>query len=126
LADTFELSGSYATEPSSGSPSADPSLAAAIEESVSLDLKELRTYRLDADSVQTVDLGGLDEVNVLLVKAVGGKLKVRLTSTDGTTQAVPVDSFLCIISESVGITAIDLLRETGIEVTAKIFMGQKA
>lgn len=122
----FQLLGSYTTAPSSGSPSADPSLNAVLDEKLTLKRKSVREYTLDADGVQAVDLGGLAAAHVVVVKCVGGKAKLRLTSADGATQAVPVDSFAAFISESVPFTALDLTREAGIEVTVKIFLGEKA
>lgn len=126
MADVFKILGSYTTAPVAGSPSADPSMAATIDEQLSLDRKHYREYVLDSDAVVSVDFGGLDAAHALVVKCVGGKVRVRATSTDGTSQAVPVDSFMAVISESVPFTAIDVTREAGIEVRVKIFLGEKA
>lgn len=64
-------------------------------------------------------------VNVLVVKPVGGKVKVRVTSADGATQAIPVDSYLSLISLSVPITAVDFTRVSGVTTTIKLFMAEK-
>lgn len=127
MADVFQLTGSYMTRPTSGgAPSGDPSLEAVIDESISLKKKLYREYLLEADAVQAIDFGGLAAGHVIVIKLVGGKAKVRLTSADGATQAVPVDSFFVVIADSVPFTALDLTRQAGIEVTAKIFIGEKA
>jgi hypothetical protein len=124
--DTFKLSGSYSTQPLSGSPSADPEVTAPIEELITLKNKAISLYELTADAVQVVGLCGLTNAHVVIVKTVGGKVKLRLTSADGTTQSVPVDSFFCVISQSVPFTALDLTRVSGVTTTVKVFLGERA
>lgn len=126
MADVFKLLGSYTTAPYSGAPSAAPTLAAVLDEQLALKAKSIQEYRLEADPAQVVDFGGLAAAHVLIVKCVGGKAKLRLTSADGVEQVIPVDSFAMLFSESVPYTALDLTREAGIEVTATIFLGEKA
>lgn len=81
---------------------------------------------LTADAPVVLPLGGLADANVLIVKAVGGKVTVRITSSDGSQQAVPVDSFLALISASTPMTAVDVARSPGVQTVVKYFLGQKA
>jgi len=67
----------------------------------------------------------LSAINVLQIRVVGNKVRVRITSTDGSTQAIPVDSFLCIVTDSVDITAVDLTRTAGSETTVYVTICQK-
>ena len=124
MADTFRLQGSFATTPLIGLPSGFPSLTGPITEITQLDNKATTQYLLTTDLVQTVDLCGLASVAVLIVKVVGGKVRMRVTSTDGTLQAIPIDGFFALLSLSVPITAIDLLRSPGVETTVQLFMGE--
>lgn len=129
MSDLFQLTGSYFTQPATGAPSADPQVVSTgISESMELALKDLGEYSLAADAPVTVDFGGLTTgANLVVIKVTsGGKIRVRLTSTDGTLQAIPVDSLLWIISESVAITAADLTRTAGVPTTVKVFLGQAA
>lgn len=126
MSDKFTVQGSYSVGPQTGGGSGFPSSAVPILESVSLDKSSFQTYILDADSVQVVSLGGLDQAEVLSIKTVGGRARVRITTLQGSTQSIPVDSFLMLLSESDPITAIDLLREVGLEVEVRVFLGQKA
>ena len=103
--ETFKLSGSYTTQPLSGSPSGVPSCEAPIAETVVLGRSLPTSYSLTADAPVPVDLGGITNVHVLVVKTTGGKVRVRITSSDGATQAIPVDSFLSLTTLSVPITA---------------------
>ncbi len=96
-----------------------------IAEKMSILQYQNTVYVLSADSAQTVALGALSEVNVLQIRVVGNKIRVRITSTDGSTQAIPVDSFLCIVSDSVSITAVDLTRTAGSETTVYVTICQK-
>lgn len=124
MADKYSLAGSYSTTPALGNPSGQPSLEAPIQESVSLIKKSEQEYTLDADAPVTVSLGGLTQAQVLNIKAVGGKVRVRLTSADGAQQAIPVDGFLSLICLTVPITAIDLTRVAGTETIVTVFLGQ--
>lgn len=81
---------------------------------------------LSGDSPVGVPFGGMAGVNTLIVKALDGKVRVRVTSADGTAQAVPVDSLLILQSSSVNITAVDFTRVSGAETTVEVFLGQKA
>ncbi len=83
-------------------------------------------YELDDDAVQTVAFGPLDNAHVVLIKTVGGKVRARLTSADGSQQSIPVDSFMVIVSESVPFTALDLTRVAGVTTTVKVLLGEKA
>ncbi len=62
--------------------------------------------------------------NFILVKCVG-KVRVRITTSDGATQAVPVDGCLLLVSSSVYVTAIDFTRVAGVATTVKLFLAEK-
>ena len=62
----------------------------------------------------------------MIIKAPDGKVKVALTSTDGTAQTIPVDGFAVIISRKVPFTAITAQREAGVETHLRVFLGQLA
>lgn len=126
MADTFKLSGSYTTQPTSGSPSADPEVVAPIDEAVGLIRKSLSIFDLTVDTPVAVGFGGLTNAHVLIVKTVGGKVRLRITTADGATQAIPVDSFYASISLTVPITAIDVTRVAGQPTTVKVFLGERA
>jgi hypothetical protein len=96
-----------------------------IAEKMSILQYQNTVYVLSADSAQTVALGALSAVNVLQIRVVGNKVRVRITSSDGTSQAIPVDSFLCIVTDSVSITAVDLTRTAGSETTVYVTICQK-
>lgn len=124
MADIFQLGGSYTTAPANGAPSADPSLNAPIDESMTLIRKHQDTIDLTVDSPVTVQFGGVINAHVLIVKTVGGKARVRITSADGSTQSIPVDSFYASISNTVPITAVDLTRVPSQLTTVKVFLGE--
>jgi len=126
VADAFTLSGEYHTTPYTGVKSGVPSVESPISEKVALVSKALAEYRLTVDTPVSVALGLLTQVNVLVLKAIGGKVRVRLTSADGSQQSIPVDSFLALTTLSVPVTAIDLTRTVGTTTTVEIFIGQRA
>ena len=130
MADLFKLTGSYSTQPAVGAPSASPQVVSTgINESITLAQKSLDDYVLTADAAQVVDFGGLLPVGahlVIIKVASGGKVKVRITTTDGATQSIPVDSVLHLISLSVPVTAIDLTRIPGTPTEVTVFLGQSA
>jgi hypothetical protein len=126
MADIFQIDGTYTTKPTVGNPSAFPSLVAPLAESLQLGNKSVQSFELDADAPENVQFPDGFVCNVLVVKATGGKVRVRITSSDGATQAVPVDGLFILISESVGLTAIDLTRVSGVLTNVEVFMGEVA
>lgn len=80
---------------------------------------------LTSDDPVSLSLGGLSAVNALIIKAVGGKIRVQISSSDGVQQSVPVDSFLALVSASTNITAITVTRTPAVATVVKYFLGQK-
>lgn len=107
-----------------GPPSGIPSISSVIDESAQITNKELGYYELTADATQAVSFGGCTSGNVLIVKTIGGKVRLRITSADGSTQAIPVDTFFALISLSVPFTAVDVTRTAGVETLVQTFIGQ--
>lgn len=127
MADTLRLLGSYQTTPLLGPTSGVPTVDAPIDDTVQLTKKVALEYVLDTDDPVSVSLAGLTALSVLFVTVIGSKVRVRITSADGATQAVPVDDLFMLISRSVPITAIDLTRAAaGVETTVNLFLGQSA
>ena len=121
----FQLLGAYGAIPSVREPSGDPGLSTLIDERMQLARKHYDELALTADAFQAVSLGGLSGVNVLVLKVVGEKVVVRLTSADGTQQTFPVEEFLALTSISTPLTAIDVQRVAGVTTTVKVFLGEK-
>lgn len=126
MADTFSLLGSYDTKPLGDPLSFAPFIEAQISESVTLQKKLVREQRLTVDSAVAVSFDTITNAHIIILKAVGGKVRARITSADGAIQAIPFDTYLIIMSEQVPITALDLTRVTGIDTTVRIFIGEKA
>lgn len=125
MADTFLFSGALTSASSNTSASAEVAFSAPVSERMTLDDKFYTSLTLTTDSATTVNFGALSEANVIMVKS-DRKVMLRLTSTDGATQAVPVDSFFLLMSGDVGITAIDATRVAGQETRLVIFLGEQA
>lgn len=106
----------------SGAPPVGPT---PIVESVVLDEKNLDQYTLTADAPQAVAFGGVTNAHVLIVST-DQKVKVTVTSADGSSQAIPCDGQLILISRSVPITAVTLTRVPATLTTAFVFLGEKA
>lgn len=127
MADKFQLQGGATVTPQSGNPSGSSIISIPIDESQYLKYKALDEFELTSDAVRTIDFGSVANAHVVMIKLVGGKARVRLTSTDGgAQQAIPVDSFLFLLANSVPITALDITRLTGTTITCKVFLGEKS
>lgn len=125
MADLFVLSGSYSTTPQVGSPSGVASIPAPIDEEAMLIAKFYNTITLTGDAPVSVQMGGVTKAHVVIVKvSAGQKVRVRMTSTEGAQQAIPVDTWYTSISRTVPITAIDLTRTVGSQTIVDIFLGQ--
>lgn len=127
MADTFKLSGSYTSAPTYGNPSGCPSVEAPIDEAMTLKKSPLVSeYELTADAPQAVSFGSLTNAHVVIIKTYGGKVRATLTSADGASQAIPVDSFAAIMSSSVPYTALSITRVSGTTTSVKVLLGEKA
>lgn len=127
MADVFTIAGSYSATPAYGNPSADPIITAAIDEKLMLGTELFSQVTLTTDAPVALPFGGLTEASALVLKCVGGRIIVSLTSAEGSDQIVPVDSFLAMISASVPFTAISVARAPGgSDTTVKFFLGEKA
>ena len=125
MADNFTLSGFWRSVPSTTGISASgcPTFNTPISEKVLLKLKQFSDVVLDTDAVEPVGFGEVVNAHVIMIKA-SGKVTVRLTSAEGATQIIPVDTVLQLISESVPYTAIDLQRVVGQATSVKVFLGE--
>jgi hypothetical protein len=122
----LELTGSAVAKPPVGSPSGLPTTLVTYDEKLALSRTVSNIYTLTVDTAVSVSLGALTGVNFLSIRTDGAKVRVRLTSTDGSQQSVPVDTLLILRCDSVDITAIDLTRATAIDTDVAVVLGQKA
>jgi hypothetical protein len=109
-----------------GALSGQPTVLMTLNETVYLKRVLSTNMTLDADPVVSVDLGTLDAVNFVSIRAYGGYLRVRITTSQGASQAIPCDPNLIIRSDDVNITAIDLLRESTVDTEVYVVLGEKA
>lgn len=103
-----------------------PAVAFPVDLKFYLEKYIVQTLTLTSDSPVDVNLGQLTGVNFVLIQTKNGSVRARMTSAQGTDQAVPVDKFLLLQNENVDITAIDLTREATVDTEVYIVLGQKA
>lgn len=104
------FTGEVALEPPAGNSSGQPTVLVSYAEKVAEERSLTTTYSLTVDTPVSVDFGPLTAANFVSLRVSGAKIRVRVTSADGTSQSLPVDPTLILRSDSVGITAIDLTR----------------
>jgi hypothetical protein len=92
---------------------------------VQLETRTQVELTLTSDAAVAVSIPGASNINVVVIRTVGGKVKARISSSDGATQAVPVDPYMSLITESVNITALDVTRVAGQETNVQIFLGER-
>lgn len=125
MADSFELIGSYKTEPLGGDTSFEPVLTAAFNEALQLTKKRSDCVSLSADPAEAVSFGGVTNAHVVILKVLSGaSVQARLTSTHGATQSIPVNTALVLLSTTNPITAIDLIRSAGTASVVQVFLGE--
>lgn len=126
MSENFTLEGFWRSEPKTTGVVASgcPTFNTPIAETVLLAKKQFTDVALDADAVEAVPFGDVVNAHVVMMKATR-KVTVRLTTSEGATQIVPVDTVLQLISESVPYTAIDLQRVVGQSTSVKVFLGEK-
>src|SRR4051812_37227239 len=99
MADSFKLLGSFETTPLGSGLSFAPFVTAQIQEARNISAKEAYDVTLDSDSPAVVTFGGVTSAHIVILKSTGGKVKARITSSDGSTQAVPFDTYFILMSE---------------------------
>jgi hypothetical protein len=128
MASLYTLAGAWTVDPAEfGVQSFDPTFTAPVQESVLLARKLEVEYTLTADAPVTLPVGGPNDAikaaHVLQVRAVGGKVRLRITTIDGAVQSVPADPLLIVISTSTPITAVDVTRTPATLTTVKVLLG---
>lgn len=128
MSNLFQLLGGYRASPASGTPSGDPLVEAPLSEAMYLRNELAISVDVSDDNPKTVNFGGLAGAHVIVIRSNGGKVRARLTSADGATQAVPVDAIFIVMSTTVPFTALDLTRVagSGSTLTCKVFLGERA
>lgn len=113
------ISGSYTADPSIGG-SARPSVGGTIDEKLTVGEGIALDFELDADAPQTIAVATLpgfpNGASALIVRATGGKVKLTITTSDGASQVVPVDSFFAVICQNAPITSVSFTRPAGVTV----------
>jgi hypothetical protein len=126
MADSFKLLGSYETTPLGQPLSFAPGVIAQINEGKTLKVSHTDTVTLDTDSPVSVSFGGVVNANIVILKAIGGKVRARITSSEGSAQAVPFDTYWILMSDTSPVTAFDLTRVAGTLTTVRVFLGEKS
>lgn len=114
-------------------PSGDPLITAPIDERQTL-VNELTSLVVATEHAtwKPVPLGDLDGASVVIIKAVGGPILVRMSYVNDSGSVVffdvPVDQFLALTTASQRITSIYVMPDVGASssVTVKFFLGQQA
>ena len=126
MADLFTLSGDYQSKPASmGTSSGAATISSPIDEAVQLASRTQVELTLTSDAPVSLAIPGATAINTVVVRTVGGKVALRVTSSDGTTQSIPVDPFCALVTKTVDITALDVARVTGQETVVKVFLGER-
>lgn len=128
MSDIFKLDGSATVDSAEGdSPSGEFELAAELAESLYLKTRWTGRATLSADPITTIPLPyGLAAAHVVILRVTGGSCLASLTSTAGADQSVPFDSLIVLMSKTTGYTGLKLTRPAGVEVTVRIFLGEKS
>ena len=118
----WNLTGSVAIGPASGSPSGVFAGGIPISEAVAIDHgRGNLQYDLVADTPQTVSLDGRNVI-AILVKA-SAKIVTRISTLSGlVTQSIP-GTFFVLRTEDDPITAVDVTRQPGVETIVDITIG---
>ena len=125
MADRFTLTADGQTVPSSSQTSGIAVLDVPVNESFTLTWKRTDIVELTVDTPVTVPLPGpTPQAAVLMLKAVGGKVKATITNADGAAQVISFDSVLILINQSAMITALTLTRLPAVDTFVHVFMGQ--
>jgi hypothetical protein len=123
--DVFTLDGGWSAGPAVSSDALGSDALGVLEKVLYLDRFESGgKLTLSGDAPVSVNFGSLTAAHVVILQTTG-KVRARLTTSDGATQSVPVDPIFVLVSEGVPVTAIDLTRVSGVETIVSVFIGQR-
>lgn len=127
MADVFRFSGEFSAAPATfelGVQQA-PEILAPVLHSLYLVRRLNTVISLDSDAPVSVNLGSMTGAHVVILQATS-KVRARLTSSDGSQQALPVDPLQVLLTLAVPVTALDLTRLPGVATEVQVFLGEKA
>ncbi len=126
LTETLLLNGQLSINPSPAC-GCDPDLGTLVQlaYSMSIAAKLSTAFVVPSDAPVVIDLTTLPEVNALYIDA-DEKVKLTITTADGTAQVIPVDPLMIWFSESVPITALSITRVASTDTTVRLILGDKA
>lgn len=123
MSETFSIDGDWKTVSPAGGQGV---ISAVAELFTDLVIKRKQVVELDltSDAAVAVALGG--SIDALVVSTIGGRATVRITHAGGATQIIPVNALLVLVTEDYQISALDVARETGVNVQVSVFFAEKA
>jgi hypothetical protein len=121
VAETFQFSADVSSQPVVGFPSGDPTVDIPINflGQIKRPLQQGAVF-LTTDNPVSLSFGDLASAMIVVITTVGGKIRVRYTSTDGAQQAVPCDPIAVVVAQSVPMTAVDVTRVAGSGSTVQV------
>lgn len=123
MSSLFTLLGSYQATPPVRSTTETTDVGQAFELRALLTRKHYDEIDILSNSPVTVAFGGVTNAHYVVIQS-DQKVQVKLTSTDGAAQIVPVDNLLILSAYLVPITAITLVRLAGVDTRVKVFLGE--
>jgi hypothetical protein len=128
MADVFRLHGEFSAAPAvfELGVGQGPEQLGAIDHDAYVVRRTSQQILLSGDAPVSIPLGSLTGAHVILIQTTG-RVRVRLTSADGSQQAVPADPLLILLTPlAAPVTALDLTRTAGVTTEATVFLGEKA
>jgi hypothetical protein len=109
----------------SGTASGVAAIDVPLDETVPILYKTTSVYELLVDTPVPVAFGGVTNAHVVVLKAVGGKVKATCSTADGAAQVVPVDSILFWEPGlNAPVTSMTLTRLPGTDTFVHVFLAQ--
>lgn len=123
---TLQLSGSYTLTPPNYPPSAQQTIGSPIQETNYVQRWAAVDMDLTSDAATSIPLpAGASQIHFLYVKVQGGSpIDLQITSADGTSQVVPVDSLAILYFNNRPVTDIKAVRTAGVLTTLTYLIAQ--
>lgn len=94
-------------------------------ESASLSQKTVTgPLQLISDAPVSVPFGAVTNAKVIVIKCVGGPVRVGYTSEHGTDQGLPADLHILFCPTGHPVTAINLTRSPGVLTEVRVYLGE--
>lgn len=123
MPDQFTLTGSWQSSPQTSGAVNSPDTSTPLSETQTVVERNISSITLGVDTAVVLPFAGVTNAQIVIISTENLNLRAALTSVAGTTQIIPINDLLILVSRTEPITAITLTRTAGVSTPVKFYLG---